>query len=41
MLCDIKKKREGWGEEEMNEKEERKGERELGKKDGTCNIKLD
>ena len=32
------------GEEEMNEKgkkEERKGERELGKKDNTCNRKLD
>ena len=34
----------GGGGEEMNEKgkkEERKGERELGKKDNTCNRKLD
>lgn len=47
MLYDFKKRGRdgaGGGEEEMNEKgkkEERKGERELGKKDNTCNRKLD
>lgn len=45
MLCDFKnKRREGSGEEDMNEKgkkEERRGERELGKKDDTCNRKLE
>lgn len=45
MLCDFKnKRREGSGEEDMNEKgkkEERRGKRELGKKDDTCNRKLE